>query len=169
MSTQKAYLSVEGLRGLLALSVCLGHFGLVTLFERVGLQLNFHYAVDLFFVISGLVLARSNYFAAPSISTPLFLLKRMARLYPLHLITLLMMLGLNVFRGNSLNPQSLIENVFLIHNIGLSTFNNTFNFPSWSISVEICCTLIGFLLTQWVRKISTLTFILLAYVIFQSL
>jgi len=165
----KQYLSIEGLRGVLALTVCLGHFGFGTLFESVGLQFNFHYAVDLFFVISGFVLASANYYNNQPVTAYEFTLKRLARLYPLHLLTLMLMVGLNFLKDKPSPILPFIENLFLIHNIGILPADNSFNFPSWSISVELWCTLLLFFITQYLRNTKILITLFVTYIVLQSL
>jgi peptidoglycan/LPS O-acetylase OafA/YrhL len=58
--------SIEGLRGVLALLVCLGHLGLNTVAGLFGITIRTGFAVDIFFVLSGFVLARSYYFGKRS-------------------------------------------------------------------------------------------------------
>lgn len=106
--------------------------------------------VDLFFVLSGFVISY-NYYNKISSTTNLFIfqLRRLLRLYPLHLITLFIFIGIEfiqwlyeqktgiigterAFEKN--NIIAFINNIFLTQ----SLFENspTFNGPSWSISTE---------------------------------
>lgn len=146
------YLSIEGLRGVLAVMVCFGHYGVGQLFARVGLQFNLHFAVDIFFVISGFVLAYSNYFSEKYISSFEFALKRFARLYPLHLLTLLVMCGLYYLQQTDIFFAQFIQHVLLIQNLGFSPVDNAFNFPSWSISDEFWGSILFFILISLIKR-----------------
>lgn len=102
-------------------------------------------AVDLFFVISGVVIANSY---ADKISTRShyvdFLRRRVARLYPLHLLTLLFYaaIGWLALKGmirvvalGKYDFHELLPNLLMVHAWGFSS-HLTFNYVSWSISAE---------------------------------
>src|SRR5260370_14150393 len=81
----RSFASLEGLRLIASVSIVANHYFLYLRLPTQGL----HIAVDLFFVISGIVIAMvyqgsirnwASYFE--------FVRKRVARLYPLHLATL---------------------------------------------------------------------------------
>jgi len=101
-------------------------------------------AVDLFFVLSGFILF-SKYWGEISDLGSLrrFLVFRVARIYPLHAVTLVVVVaifGLSVIKGGELfnelrTPDSLVYEALLIHGIGV-TPNTSWNAPSWSISAE---------------------------------
>jgi peptidoglycan/LPS O-acetylase OafA/YrhL len=88
--------------------------------------------------------------------------KRFARLYPLHALTLVVSLGVLVVRGGSVDGPLLVQNALLVHNVGLPPNRWAFNFPSWSISVEWCCALAFFALARGIRSGRTLVLALLA-------
>ncbi len=124
-----------GIRYFPAISV--GQHGL--LFERGYL------AVDLFFILSGYVLSyvyNWKYFCQTG-STAQFLGARVARLYPLHVLILFLffMEGL-VFRYRLaeipfVGPQSLtafLANLLMLQGVQASELS--WNYPTWSISVE---------------------------------
>ncbi|MCW2387040.1 peptidoglycan/LPS O-acetylase OafA/YrhL [Sphingobium sp. B11D3B] len=101
------------------------------------------YAVQLFWVISGFVFA--HVYHGRKSSTRDFVVNRLARLYPLHVLTLLIVAGLQgiaqakfgaflVYQHNTLGN-------FLLH-LGLAsnwwpTVVYSFNAPIWSVSIEI--------------------------------
>jgi peptidoglycan/LPS O-acetylase OafA/YrhL len=118
--------------------------------------------VDLFFILSGFIIAY-NYaprFDAGSSSEPFgtsnsqqksawtqmyvqFLWLRIARLYPVHLVTLLAVLvlvaassltGANLADDNNFGALDFVRNLFLVHAWGSYDFN--WNSPAWSISAE---------------------------------
>ena len=132
--------SFEGIRGLLALTVCVGHIGLNSVTERFGLHVRFELAVTIFFVLSGFVLARAYYFRKRSFWR--LFCGRVARLYPLHLLTLVYCIALAAVRYEPLDPTLMLQNALLVQNIGLQPHHWAFNFPSWSISVEMLVSLL---------------------------
>jgi peptidoglycan/LPS O-acetylase OafA/YrhL len=132
--------SIEGLRGLLALLVCVGHLGLNTSAGHVGLYVRFGLAVDLFFVLSGFVLALNYYFYQRTFRS--LLVGRIARLYPLHALTLLMTTCVFWAAAKPIDWNAVWQHAFLVQNIGLPPNRNGLNFPSWSISVEIALSLL---------------------------
>ncbi|MFZ5734777.1 MAG: acyltransferase family protein [Pseudomonadota bacterium] len=108
---------------------------------------HFNLLVDLFFVISGFVIA-SQYATtvADRRSIARFLWRRLARIYPLHLATLAFYLliaaaiQLGIAKGD--NParyplSDIPAQLLLLHAIIGERL--TFNFPSWSISAEMVC------------------------------
>jgi peptidoglycan/LPS O-acetylase OafA/YrhL len=159
---KKEYIhQLDSLRGIAALAIVFLHFS-TNLFPAIGnflSNVNTHQRlylfVDLFFVLSGYVLThnyqqriikdlRHHYFP--------FMIKRFFRIYPLHLFTLAYLVILHWAIKPSFshitpdpfeilrNKFTLLTNVFLIHSSGLGDggcYNCTsWNYPSWSISVE---------------------------------
>ncbi|MFT4115742.1 acyltransferase family protein [Bradyrhizobium sp.] len=117
--------------------------------------------VDMFFILSGFVIAYSY----PTSSTGFrgyarFLVRRIARIYPLHLLTLLAFVVL-AWIGIS-GPTShasvtdFIHNALLIQAWGVSD-HLSFNSPSWSISAELFCYLLFPLLMLLAGRVSALT------------
>ena len=94
----------------------LGHLGLNTVAVHVGLYVRFRLAVDLFFVLSGYVLTLNYHFHQRTFLS--LLVGRVARLYPLHALTLLMTVC--VFRATSkpVDWNAVWQHAFLVHNIG---------------------------------------------------
>ncbi len=143
--------SLTGIRGLAALWVAWFHFssypdiGAIDLGPIVACG---YWGVDVFFVLSGLVLA-INYaprFASRDFDWRVFrafLGKRLARIYPLHLATFLLVFvfwklamhtGQNFPLKDNNNRWTELCNVLLIHAWGL--VRPSFNAPSWSVSAE---------------------------------
>jgi peptidoglycan/LPS O-acetylase OafA/YrhL len=103
-------------------------------------------AVDFFFVLSGFILTHSHLtqVQTASLNARQFFVKRLARIYPMHLATLLFLLALVVFAKISKTPLpnperydgfQFLLNLFLVqawqrHDMG------AWNFPSWSVSAE---------------------------------
>ncbi|UTD28277.1 hypothetical protein DB459_16610 [Bradyrhizobium sp. WD16] len=108
---------------------------------------HFNLFVDLFFVISGYVIASQYLDSVDSArSVGHFVWRRLARIYPLHVATLLfyVVLALAIHFGmvRSDNPDrypftDLPAQLVLLHSLWGERL--TFNFPSWSLSAEMFC------------------------------
>ena len=101
--------------------------------------------VELFFVLSGFILCHVylSAFGEGRFRYGAFLWNRLARVYPLHLATLLGMIGLGVAAGLAgvaidsgiLRWDALPANLLMVQAWGLAPAA-AFNHPSWSISAE---------------------------------
>jgi peptidoglycan/LPS O-acetylase OafA/YrhL len=111
---------------------------------------HFNLFVDLFFVVSGFVIAR-QYFGRVDDAAAIgrFLWRRLARIYPLHLATLAFYVALagalHFDAARSDNParyplSDLPAQLLLLH--AFIGERLTFNFPSWSLSAEMLCYLL---------------------------
>jgi peptidoglycan/LPS O-acetylase OafA/YrhL len=144
---------LESLRGLAALLVVFFHIPKWHSFLGARIINNGYLMVDLFFVLSGFVIFNAygnNIKSTRDLVRFQFL--RFGRLYPVHLLFLLIFLLIEIakyiaqtkmgtvipnsqpFREN--NFTALIQHIFLLQAIGPTGNHNTFNVPSWSISVE---------------------------------
>jgi peptidoglycan/LPS O-acetylase OafA/YrhL len=155
-------LSFEGLRGLLALIVCLGHLGFYGLLSETGVQVRFGLAVDIFFAMSGFVLSYTSYFGRKSI--PTFLVDRFARLYPLYFVTMAAMWVYALGANEALHPGAMIEDLLWLRDVGLPPDSLPLNTPSWSISVEVWMSILFMigLTTRRKRITANLCLVLLA-------
>jgi peptidoglycan/LPS O-acetylase OafA/YrhL len=144
---------LESLRGLAALLVVFFHVPKWNSFLNVRMINNGYLMVELFFVLSGFVIfnAYCNKIKAPR-DLMRFQFLRFGRLYPVHLLFLLVFLlielakyiaqfGFHIVSPNSQpfrenNFTAFIQHIFLIQAIGPAGMPVTFNIPSWSISVE---------------------------------
>ena len=106
-----------------------------------------HLAVDLFFILSGFILAHvyGVVFSEKKGSTRVFLISRLARIYPAHLAMMIVFLlyFLIIFSaGIPYNAERYRPNSFLWHItlLGASGLDRglSWNFPAWSISAEFC-------------------------------
>ncbi|MEP7210552.1 MAG: acyltransferase [Alphaproteobacteria bacterium] len=120
-------------------------------------------AVDFFFMLSGFILAHvyRGQLQAGAYSHGGFVLKRLARIYPMHITTLAAFVaigllalaaGLHVEDPARYDWRQLPQTILLVHAwIGSG---EAFNFPSWSISAEffayICFPLV-MMLARWPR------------------
>ena len=146
---------LTGVRFLAAIWVVLYHFqfmifGLVPELRPAGFLFDAGYlAVDLFFVLSGYIIAYQYLAAFPGgRGTPgqyrRFLIKRLARIYPLQLVTLLIaiaviltgvLLGVAIPYPENFTVWGAIQDLLLIR--GWEPFpHQGWNFPAWSLSAE---------------------------------
>ncbi len=143
---------LTGIRGILALWVVIYHFwtDVLALFPICDLFspviAKGHFAVPAFFLLSGVVLAQ-NYRQIGRSPTRVviirFLYKRLARIYPVHFVSLMIvlaMVGLSRSRGWSIDGSGysawdFVLNLFLVHT-WVPHFSLNWNYPSWSISSE---------------------------------
>jgi peptidoglycan/LPS O-acetylase OafA/YrhL len=136
---------LDSCRGLCAVLVMLFHTDAITHWYWTPLVRNGYVAVDFFFVLSGFVIASAYHDRLGSLGDMgRFVVRRFGRLYPLHLAVLLAYVVLELvrlfivhapdaFTGNT-SVYALVENLFLVQ--GFTTSQETWNYPSWSISVE---------------------------------
>ncbi len=142
---------LESIRGISAMIVLLFHLKDVSNSPIIHnfLILNGEIFVDFFFVLSGFVIAYNYSTRINTVKDLLkFKLKRILRLYPLHILMLLIFSLLEVAKYfvNKKVGMSPSTEPFLINNINTFVHNltltngflplNSFNIPSWSISVE---------------------------------
>lgn len=142
---------VDGMRGIFALAVATSHFNKHLLVPGAYL------AVDFFFVLSGFILTRVYLPRMGRITLGGFAFARFSRLWPLHAFTMLLYVIIYMvsvylakgvidvhpnWRGNDF--RTFIENLLLIHNLGFQE-KLTWNYPSWSISVEFYVNFVLFL------------------------
>jgi peptidoglycan/LPS O-acetylase OafA/YrhL len=135
--------ALTGLRGVAAIWVVLFHLFWpgVDPVTRAG-----YLGVDIFFILSGFVLTHVYFRKEELLTRPgylRFLLTRLARIYPLHLVTLIFLLVAIValpgfahnFGPGSFNLTAFIANLFLIQNWGPHPLLG-WNRPTWSLSAE---------------------------------
>jgi peptidoglycan/LPS O-acetylase OafA/YrhL len=104
-----------------------------------------HLGVDLFFMLSGFILAHVylSQWRAGTFNYATFLVNRLARVYPLHLFMVLMVLLAYVGASavglggaaEGKNWSHLPWHLLLMHAWG-TTDSHSWNFPSWSVSAE---------------------------------
>ena len=142
-------LPLETFRGAFALVIVLHHLKINTFIHTSNFIQNGGLVVDFFFVLSGFIIAY-NYLGKINSKKEVitFQKKRFYRLYPLHLLTLIIfifieMLKLFAIRYTNFEPTylpfdsfnnyySLVSNFFLLH----GWYGWSYNLPSWSISAE---------------------------------
>lgn len=132
--------------------------------------------VDFFWVISGFVF--SAVYFNKKVDSFTFFKSRFSRLYPLHfltliIITLLQIISLNIYDHFQIYPINdiyhFILNIFFISSWGFESGNN-FNWPIWSVSIELIIYFVFFVVMSKLFKkgilypaFMTTIFILLYY------
>lgn len=169
MPSKQRFVVLDTLRGYAAIVIVLYHY------KAVRPLFASYLAVDFFLILSGFVLTHA-YFSQPNFRFWPFVQARFARLYPLHLLTLITSAGVYLLVGRYLDKSDFLLHALMIHNIGIGPDSIEFNSPSWSISVEfwVNVALGGALLwclpslkSRWIRwgvllGVSYLAFIVLA-------
>ncbi|WP_165314158.1 acyltransferase family protein [Vibrio ziniensis] len=173
---QKSFDILTALRGILALWVVFYHIQ-PNLYHLVGPWVNHtlsmgYVAVDFFFVLSGFVIAMtyqeqlSQSFSYRNLVS--FYIKRIARIYPLHLAIMLLYLSLPVtfmLTGRDVpvvyDYQSYFTSLALVNNWGFHD-TLTWNIPSWSISTEFSCYLLFPFIILIINRLRSLSLLFLA-------
>lgn len=145
------FAALDGLRGLSAVAVAFFHLPLAFHLFGSPLVREAYIFVDFFFVLSGFVIAHAygaRLSSGPELGS--FLLRRIGRLWPLHLATLAALIGFECIRyllatrlgvnvrppfAGETDPSLLLTNALLLHGWGRSILS--WNVPSWSISAEL--------------------------------
>ncbi|MFC7052616.1 acyltransferase family protein [Hansschlegelia quercus] len=146
---QGRFEALDGWRGVCALLVAAYHFNPAAHSMIGPLLRNAYIFVDFFFVLSGFVICHTYGDKLRSVAdlTP-FMIRRFARLYPLHLAILLIYVAIECARwaggavdsgrapfAGSRSVATLLGNLTLTQSVGF--FNDlSWNGPAWSISVE---------------------------------
>jgi len=147
---------LTSLRGFAALAIVMQHFSIsaqtLTPHWIPSLVPHGYMAVDFFFVLSGFIMSLTYLasFQAEGIRAfPAFLFKRVARIVPLNLFVLLMLMvlgllshvtiGRNIFFNHASLAFDLPANMLMLQGLGIGT---NLNGPSWSISTEFAAYLL---------------------------
>jgi peptidoglycan/LPS O-acetylase OafA/YrhL len=93
---------------------------------------NANLGVGYFFVLSGLVMVVAYQNANKPVNTANYYFKRLAKIYPMYLLSLLVMLVL----AGAINAGKLISEVFLVQSF-FPDYTFAYNWPDWSLSVEV--------------------------------
>ena len=153
--TAVRYASLDAVRGIAAFSVLLFHTNWPSHPTLLAFSRNCYTFVDLFFLLSGFVIAASYHNrVATSDQIATFFKRRIFRLYPLHWAILAFLASIELlklfaqFRGGHLvgathdaftgakDARQLIVNMFLLQGVGLFP-HPSWNPPAWSVSAEL--------------------------------
>lgn len=174
----KKLLHLESVRGIAAISVAIFHFRTGSILE-IDFIRNSWLMVDFFFVLSGFVIALNYQNKLHTFKDLInFQKKRFLRLYPLHLLTLFVFVGIEILKYlveiklsivanhpafSSNNFEAFFQNFFLLQNILGNSL--TFNYPSWSISAEFYTYLIFASFTLILQKFLKLKYLFFVLII----
>lgn len=156
---------LESLRGLAACLVVLYHSGFNFGESKLTFLSNSYLFVDFFFILSGYVMSAAYYSRiSQGMDYRAYMVLRLGRVYPLHLIMLLIWIPYIVakqylfesgFGGTTQldknNVMSFFSNVFLINSMGVHHYLS-WNYPAWSISTEFFTYIVFFVLTTVIDK-----------------
>lgn len=159
--------SIDAFRGIFAIFVIIFHIRAIGSITELAFFRQTQIAVEIFFVLSGFVMAHSYGFRE-NLSFKTAIQSRIARIYPLHFVTLLFMVFLTLlklagekligfsfgdpaFTGDS-SLSELAANALLIHAWFPFFSNMSFNFTSWSISIEMYLYVFFFISTLFFSK-----------------
>ena len=153
MKKYNRLLSIDSLRGVCALAVVCYHMNMFSGFVNLNFFKNSDLFVDFFFVLSGFVISYTYWNRINTIKEiQKFMLSRLIRICPLHIFFLVIFIIMESaklyaykYQGaffNNLpfdNPNSLVDilwNLLLLQSWVPDANYNSFNYTSWSISVE---------------------------------
>lgn len=168
----------DSLRGLCALALIAHHTHIERSFSELTLFKNASYFVELFFAISGFLLYRQymNHLAAPRQLRD-FAITQTCRVYPLHVLMLLVFIGFEcaklILERNGLllngpafsgdrSPQEILPNLLLIQSWWAGFNALSFNYPSWIVSVQFYLAMLFALIVFALPNLARVTVALLA-------
>lgn len=168
--------SHTALRGIAAICVVYGHYSAVFARDIGGRDFFIdrgYLGVDFFFLLSGFILTMVYAQTFAQGVTPRlwgqFLQRRLARIYPLHLATLLAVVVLLRFKVPATDYWIFGLNLGLVQAWGV-TDRFLFNAPSWSISCELAAYLLfPFLMARLHRKFAWLLMLAAAFCAYGAL
>jgi peptidoglycan/LPS O-acetylase OafA/YrhL len=152
LEKQLRFHALDSWRGLCAVLVALLHYRAIWHLHEFPLIRNSYLFVDFFFVLSGFVIAHAYGDRIGDLADfGRFVALRLGRLWPLHATVLGLFLAVEIVAlvlepwlggayprppfTESRSPFAILTNILLVHSLGLHP-DVTWNFPSWSISVE---------------------------------
>jgi peptidoglycan/LPS O-acetylase OafA/YrhL len=148
-NTKHRFGALDSLRGVCACMIVVYHFRTTGLISSLPLIHNAFLFVDFFFVLSGFVIA-SSYGNKLAGGFPIgrFMLLRLGRVYPLHLVVLAVFVlfelattqipqaGNHVPFSGDYSPGLLVANIGLVQTF-VGPDGTSWNGPAWSIAVEV--------------------------------
>ncbi|CAI3789997.1 hypothetical protein AHFPHNDE_03706 [Pseudomonas sp. MM227] len=150
MASGQRFHALDSLRGICALAVVLYHLHVVGSVTELAFFRSADLFVDFFFVLSGFVITHA-YGARHDLDLRRFFILRTFRLAPLHVCLLGVFIVFEFVKwgaaqqGVNFNkepftgmyaPSQIVPNLLLIQAWTPWTENMSFNYPSWSISIE---------------------------------
>lgn len=169
--------SLDAFRGLAAIMVVLFHSIFFSSNTPNPFVLHSDLFVDFFFVLSGFVMSFAYEEKIKfSLSFQNFIMIRLARLYPLHLFTLLVwvpyvLVQIYAYQHGmgAVNPtdkqkfSSFLMNLFFLQSFAPSG-GAGWNWPSWSIAIEFFCILLFFIFIRLTKDRSLVPNVLIIFI-----
>ena len=179
---QRLY-SLEVLRFMAAACIFFGHYVHFYMYFNMPENAGIFYkinpswgglAVPLFFMMSGAIFTHNylNQIVVGGLKFWTYVRRRWARLYPLHVVTLILVACLQLFMLNLTGKFFIYEmndiyhfvlNLFFASNWGLEK-GNSFNGPVWSVSHEVLLYLLFFLACVMVRYFKSIYLVYLFFI-----
>jgi len=172
------FLVLDSFRGLLALALVVHHSHFLRSITELAVFRNAQYFVEFFFALSGFVLyQRYAHHLNDMSQLRRFMIVRTCRVYPLHLLMLLVFIGFEGLKlllerfGINLNnlafsgdraPGEILPNLLLLQAWWPGANPLSFNYPSWIVSVEFYVTLLFGLIALTLPRQSRLVFAAIA-------
>ncbi|PHM39482.1 acyltransferase [Xenorhabdus mauleonii] len=164
----KRFESLDAFRGICALIVVARHLHIVGAFTEIAFFRNCDILIEFFFVLSGFVLAHN--YAYKEIKFIPYMTARFFRIFPIHVFMLFILIALECckllihkfsgiefdtlpFTGRT-SPSEALPNLFLIQSWTPWTDSLSFNYPSWSLSVEFYIYILLYLTINVFRKLN---------------
>ncbi|WP_407184973.1 acyltransferase family protein [Bradyrhizobium centrosematis] len=155
-SEARRFVVLDFYRFVAALGVFIFHLKLIDTGISPAWNGSYGLFVDMFFILSGFVISYSYPSDARGVAAySRFMIRRIARIYPLHLLSLLIfvvLIGVGLERTARSTSLDFLYNILLLQAWGV-TDHLSFNSPSWSISAEFFCYLVFPLLMLFARKV----------------
>lgn len=145
------FLALDSWRGVAAIFITLYYLPALFHFNDASFLHGAFLGVDFFFVLSGFVITHSYFKRVGKWSDMAsFIIKRIARLWPLHVFMLALLIGYEVMLlvatkvgidspraifDHRTSVEAIFTNLFLLQSLGIHD-TTTWNLPSWSISTE---------------------------------
>ncbi|MBH0080817.1 acyltransferase family protein [Pseudoalteromonas sp. NZS11] len=170
---KKRFEALDAFRGLCAMSVVLYHMHVVGSITELKFFQGSGVFVEFFFILSGFVLAH-GYGFKESLNFKSYCKARFFRIYPLHFFMLMVFIAFELMKllatnfGVSFNGEpfsdktavsAIIPNLLLIQSWTSYTEHLSFNFPSWSISIEFYIYFLFFFTATLFGKFKLLTWL----------
>ncbi|HGH3376861.1 TPA: acyltransferase family protein [Enterobacter ludwigii] len=161
------YLVLDSFRGLCAIFVVVFHMRALGSITEISFFKGSDLFVNFFFVLSGFVMSHA-YLKRSDIAFTDYISSRFRRLYPLYIFMLIVFIGLECAKyiaytkmGITLNavpftgksaPVEVIPNLLMIQAWTEFTEHLSFNYPSWSISIEFYTYILFFVAIHFFKK-----------------
>lgn len=177
--THPHFYSLEIIRFIAAFTIMYGHYVHFFMFQNTDYSNSLfdffqnpygHLAIPIFFLISGFIFMHVYFYEIidSKINFYQFMKRRIARLYPLHVLTLFLVLKLQIFVLVAVGQFFIYQNNDLYHfslNLVMASYwgfenGNSFNGPFWSVSIEFFIYMIFFLVVTKLPSYTTAKLIL---------